>query len=62
MSRKDKLIAALAEALEKIKTGCVTVREEKDIHADAHTLALEVIKDCNRALNKLEEARLFKNN
>lgn len=42
--------------LEKIIDGCNEVKKNTKIHKDAKTLATLVIKDCNDALTKLNQA------
>lgn len=42
----EEILAIVAE----IKAGCQAVRHEADAHEEARTLALLVIKDCNKIL------------
>jgi len=46
----------MREIIEKIIDGCTEVKKNPDIHKDVKTLATLVIKDCNEALRKLNEA------
>jgi DNA-binding protein YbaB len=44
------------QIVEKIIDGCREVKKNPEIHKDVKTLATLVIKDCNEALRKLNEA------
>ena len=50
MIRNKDFEVLLQRNLEKILEGCANVKENKNLHKDAHDLATEVIKDCNYLL------------
>ena len=45
----------LIQALEKIREGCINVKQEKDIPDETKQLAQLIIKDCNSVLLKVEK-------
>lgn len=54
MIRNEDFEIVLQKNLEKIIEGCTNVKEDKNIHKDAKSLATEVIKDCNYLLRLME--------
>jgi len=51
---------AIDKKMQAMIEGCKNVQESKDIHQDAKDLAKEVIKDCNKVLEFLNNAiRLY---
>lgn len=56
MSDLLKAAQAALEMFEKMKEGCINVRHESDIHKDAKSLAVEVIRDCNESITQLRNA------
>lgn len=51
---KDQRVLVI-QTVEKIIEGCVHVREDNDIHKDAHDLARLVIQDCRGLLMFIKE-------
>jgi hypothetical protein len=51
---KDQRVLVI-QTVEKIIEGCVHVREDNDIHKDAHHLARLVMQDCRGLLMFIKE-------
>lgn len=51
---KDQRVLVI-QTVEKIIEGCGNVREDKDIHKDAHHLARLVMQDCRGLLMFIKE-------
>ena len=51
---KDMRVLTI-QTMEKIIEGCQFVREDKDLHKDAHDLARLVLHDCKTLLLFIEE-------
>ena len=51
---KDQRVLVI-QTVEKIIEGCSNVREDKDLHKDAHHLARLVIQDCRGLLMFIKE-------